>query len=378
MSKPVFRKEELAHYSRHLILPEFNIEGQRKLKAASVVVVGAGGLGCPVLQYLTAAGVGHIGIIDFDVVDQSNLQRQVLFSIDDLGKSKASTAAKKLARLNPHIRFSVFEEKLTSQNAIEILSPFDVICDGTDNFPTRYLVNDASVILGKPNVHGAIFRFEGQVSVFNYSKDNKIYGPQYRDIFPSPPPPGMVPSCAEGGVLGVLPGIVGSMQANEIIKVITGLGQPLAGKLFIFDALSFESRVLKINKNPELKAPIELIDYEQFCATTPYMQGDVHEISVEDLKHMMDSNEDFQLIDVRESYEFDLTNLSGVLIPIGELEKNIDQVSSSKKVIIHCRSGARSAKAVTKLQSLGFRNVYNLKGGLLEWSKKIDPSIPEY
>ena len=377
MSDPTFSKEELAHYSRHLILPEFNIEGQRKLKNASVLVVGAGGLGCPILQYLTAAGVGHIGIADFDTVDPSNLQRQVLFTVDDIGKSKAGTAAKKLSRLNPHIRFSVIDEKLTSQNALDILRPFDVVCDGTDNFPTRYLVNDACVILDKPNVHGAIFRFEGQVSVFNYKKADGMNGPQYRDIFPSPPPPGLVPSCAEGGVLGVLPGIVGSIQANEIIKVITGIGEPLAGKLFIIDALSFESRTLKISKNQELTPPEELIDYEDFCGIGNE-KSNVPEVSVDEMQIMLENEEDFQLIDVRERYEYDIANLGGLLIPQGKLEAQIDKISSSKKVILHCRTGVRSAKAVEKLHSIGFLNVYNLRGGILEWSEKIDHTIPKY
>ncbi len=378
MSNTTFSKEELAQYSRHLILPEFNIEGQRKLKSASVLVVGAGGLGCPLLQYLTAAGVGHIGIIDFDVVDVSNLQRQVLFTIDDIGKSKAGTAAKKLSRLNSHIRFSVIDEKLTSQNALNIIKPFDVVCDGTDNFPTRYLVNDACVILDKPNVHGAIFRFEGQVSVFNYKFKDGSYGPQYRDIFPSPPPPGLVPNCAEGGVLGVLPGIVGSLQANEVIKIITGLGDPLAGKLYIFDALSFENRTLKINKNPDLEPPHELIDYEDFCGISENGDKRILDITAGELKKMMDEDTEYQLIDVREPYEFDIANIGGTLIPLNELDKRINEISSSKKTIILCRSGVRSAKAIAKLKPLGFQNLYNLKGGILEWSEKIDPTVPRY
>lgn len=378
MSDLTLSKEELVHYSRHLILPEFNIEGQRKLKNSSVLVVGAGGLGCPILQYLAAAGVGHIGVIDFDVVDPSNLQRQVLYTVDDIGKSKAGVAVKKLSRLNPHIRFSVIDEKLTSQNALNILRPFDVICDGTDNFPTRYLVNDACVILDKPNVHGAIFRFEGQVSVFNYKNKEGTHGPQYRDIFPSPPPPGLVPSCAEGGVLGVLPGIVGSIQANEIIKVITGIGDPLAGKLFIFDALSFESRVLKINKNQDSAPPTELIDYEDFCNTNLKADDSVPEVTVYELKTMMDSKEDFQLIDVRESYEYDIANIGGTLIPKTSIESQLDKISVTKKVVLHCRSGVRSAETAKKLQSLGFQNLYNLKGGILEWVEKIDPTMPKY
>lgn len=359
-------------------MPEFNIEGRRKLKNASVLVVGAGGLGCPVLQYLTAAGVGHIGIVDYDVIDQSNLQRQVLYAYDDIGKSKAGTAAIKLSKINPHVRFSVIDEKLTSQNALDILRPFDVVCDGTDNFPTRYLVNDACVILGKPNVHGAIFRFEGQVSVFNYLNNQGYRGPQYRDIFPAPPPPGLVPSCAEGGVLGVLPGIVGSIQASEIIKVITGIGEPLSGRLFIFDALSFETRTLKISKNPDLKAPKELIDYEDFCGLKDAPIHPSVGISVEELKALMSKHENFQLIDVREPYEYEIANLGGSLIPMGELESRIDEISSTKKLVLMCRTGTRSAKALETLKLLGFKNIYNLQGGILEWAQKIDPSLPQY
>jgi len=378
MQNPSFSNEELAQYSRHLILPEFNIEGQRKLKNSSVLVVGAGGLGCPVLQYLTAAGVGHIGIMDFDVVDSSNLQRQVLFTVDDIGKPKAETAAKKLSRLNPFIKFTVINSKLTSENALEIIAAYDLVCDGTDNFPTRYLVNDACVILGKPNVHGAIFRFEGQVSVFNFKKKDGTYGPQYRDIFPSPPPPGQVPSCAEGGVLGVLPGIVGSIQANEVIKVLTGIGDPLAGRLFIFDALSFETRILKIGKDPELQAPEQLIDYDDFCGLNPSPKNGIKEVTVEELKALIDNQEDFQLIDVREPYEYEISNLGGILIPLNQLDARVHDIPSSGKTIIHCRSGARSAKAIKKLEQLGFHNLYNLKGGLMAWAEKIDQKMPKY
>lgn len=378
MSNPFFSNEELAQYSRHLILPEFNIEGQRKLKKASVLVVGAGGLGCPVLQYLTAAGVGHIGIVDFDIVDYSNLQRQVLYTVDDVGKPKAETAAKKLSRLNPHIRFTTFHQKLTSENALEILRLFDLVCDGTDNFSTRYLVNDACVILDKPNVHGAIFRFEGQVSVFNFKHKDGSHGPQYRDLFPTPPPPGMAPSCAEGGVLGVLPGIIGTIQANEVIKVLTGIGEPLAGKLFFLDALTFETRALKIKKNPDMIAPAELIDYDDFCGVNIVSAVTVREISVMELKGLMNKGRKFQLIDVREPYEYEIANLGGALIPLGNLEERLGEISSSEMVIVHCRSGARSARAVEKLARMGFRNIFNLKGGILEWSDKIDSGIPKY
>jgi adenylyltransferase/sulfurtransferase len=378
MTLPELTKEELKRYSRHIILPDFNIDGQKKLKKASVLIIGAGGLGCPVLQYLTAAGVGHIGIVDFDVVDDSNLQRQILFGIDDIGKSKASTAAKKLSRLNPHVRFTVIEQKITSNNALDIIKPFDIVCDGTDNFPTRYLINDACILLDKTNVHGAIFRFEGQVSVFNHLEENGNRGPQYRDIFPAPPPPELAPNCAEGGVLGVLPGIVGSIQASEIIKIITGIGQPLSGKLFIFDALSFETRILKIGKNPDLRPPAQLVDYEDFCGVKPTQNEGIPEVTVFELKKMIEDNKQFQLIDVREAYEYDIANLQGTLIPLSELEADLKKISQNQKIIVHCRSGARSAKAVQKLTNRGFNNVYNLKGGILEWAKQIDKSIPTY
>lgn len=379
MANPFFSNEELERYSRHLILPEFNIEGQRKLKNAKVLIIGAGGLGCPMLLYLTAAGVGTIGIVDFDVVDKSNLQRQVLFTVDDIGKSKASTAANRLSKLNPEINLNIFDKKLTSENALEIIKEYDLVADGTDNFPTRYLVNDACVLLKKPNVHGAIFRFEGQVSVFNYQYSDGSSGPQYRDIFPSPPPPGLVPNCAEGGVLGVLPGIIGSIQANEIIKVLAGIGDPLVGKLFILDTLTFETRTLKIRKNPNLPTITALIDYEEFCGVSETNNKEVPEMTVEKLKEMIDSGEsNYQLIDVREPYEYEIGNLGGLLIPLGDIENRLDEISSSGKTIFHCRSGVRSQKAIVKLQKLGFKNLYNLKGGVLEWANKIDYNFPKY
>ncbi|MCK5206437.1 MAG: molybdopterin-synthase adenylyltransferase MoeB, partial [Cyclobacteriaceae bacterium] len=321
---PLFSNEELERYSRHLILPEFNIEGQRKLKNSKVLVIGAGGLGCPMLLYLTAAGVGTIGIVDFDVVDKSNLQRQVLFTVDDVGKSKASTAANRLSKLNPEINLKIFDTKLTSENALDIIKEYDLVADGTDNFPTRYLVNDACVLLKKPNVHGSIFRFEGQVSVFNYQFNDGSTGPQYRDIFPSPPPPGLAPSCAEGGVLGVLPGIIGSFQASEIIKVLAGIGDPLVGKLFILDALTFETRTLKIRKNPNLPLVTELIDYEDFCGLSEANNTEILEMAVEELKEMIESGKsDFQIVDVRESYEYEIGNLGGLLIPLGDIENRL-------------------------------------------------------
>lgn len=378
MKEQQFSPEELTRYSRQLTLPEFNIDGQRKLKQSSVLIVGAGGLGCPMLLYLTAAGVGHIGIVDFDVVDASNLHRQVLFTIDDVGKPKAQVAAQKLSKLNPHVNFTVHNEKLTSENALKTMTGYNLVADGTDNFPTRYLVNDACVLLNIPNVHGSIFRFEGQISVFNYPNNDGTFGPQYRDIFPTPPPPGLVPNCAEGGVLGVLPGIIGTLQASEIIKVLTGIGDPLTGKLFIMDVLTFETRTFKITKNPNLIPPKELLDYEDFCGLKDEKLKSVEQISVAALKELMESSQDFQLIDVREPYEFDISNIGGTLIPLNEIEKRSHEISSSKKVIVHCRSGARSAKAIGMLEQLGFRNLVNLEGGILAWADQIDPSLQKY
>ena len=367
---------ELARYSRHIAIPEFNLAAQKKLKAAKVLVVGSGGLGSPMLLYLTAAGVGHIGIVDFDVVDDSNLQRQVLFTVNDIGQSKAETAQRRLSQLNPHVTFKVYNTALTSSNALEIIKDYDVVADGTDNFPTRYLVNDACVLTDKVNVYASIFRFEGQVSVFNFLNEDGERGPNYRDIFPSPPPPGMVPSCAEGGVLGVLPGIIGSMQASEVIKVITGIGEPLAGRLFLFDAASFTTRILKIKKNANTNIT-ELIDYDFFCGILPKEKEG--QVSVQELKKMMDAGEDFQLIDVREPYEYEISNLKGELIPLTSILKNIDKISKDKKVIIHCKSGARSATAIALLKDeFPFENLYNLDGGILAFSKEIDASILSY
>lgn len=379
MSEVNFSKEELERYSRHLIIPEFNIEGQRKLKAAKVLVVGTGGLGSPLLLYLTAAGVGNIGILDFDVVDDSNLQRQVLFTVDDVGKPKSEAAKERLQKLNPHVNFTVHNTMLTSENALEIVKNYDLVADGTDNFPTRYLVNDACVILDKTNVYASIFRFEGQVSVFNYKDKDGNYGPHYRDLFPSPPPPGLVPSCAEGGVIGVLPGIVGSLQANEVIKVITGVGDPLAGRLFLFDALTFETRTMKIRKNPNTQPVTELIDYEMFCGLGDVKdESAVREITVDELSQWQVEGKDFQLIDVREPYEFEIANLDGELIPLGEIEENVSKIKSDKDVVVHCRSGKRSADAIRKLEKLGFKNLYNLKGGILAWAEEKDAEMAKY
>ena len=381
MANQGFSKAELERYSRHLIIPSFNISGQRKLKESKVLVVGTGGLGAPLLQYLTAAGVGTIGMVDFDAVDESNLQRQVLFSVEDVGKSKVKVAAKRLKTLNPHIHFNTYEVQLTSENALDIIRDYDVVADGTDNFPTRYLVNDACVILGKPNVYGSIFRFDGQVSVFNHINTKGEQGPNYRDLFPAPPPPGLVPSCAEGGVLGVLPGIVGSLQANEVIKVITGVGEPLSGKLFLFDALTFETRTVNIPKDTSQPPITELIDYEVFCGHDKDQPGDVKvkEVTIAELVQMMEEGRNFQLIDVREPYEFEIAQIGGTLVPLGEIEDHVNEISSEGPVIFHCRSGARSAKAVHKLEKkFGFTNLYNLKGGILAYAEEIDPSLPKY
>ncbi|MEO0404481.1 MAG: molybdopterin-synthase adenylyltransferase MoeB [Bacteroidota bacterium] len=388
MSQTTFSKAELERYSRHLIIPEFNINGQRKLKDAKVLVIGSGGLGSPLLLYLTAAGVGTIGIVDFDVVDSSNLQRQVLFGIDDVGQPKVEAAEKRLKSLNPHITIKTYNTMFTSANALDIVKDYDVVADGTDNFPTRYLVNDACVLLDKVNVYASIFRFEGQLSVFNKQLEDGTRGPNYRDLFPSPPPPGLVPSCAEGGVIGVLPGILGSLQANEVIKVITGVGETLSGRLFLLDAASFETRTLKVSRNKtnplngENPTQTELIDYEQFCGlnvTERNEKKQVKEITVEELYQLQVSGEPYQLIDVREPYEFEISNIQGELVPLNTIDSYADQIQRDKKVVIHCRSGKRSADAIEHLeQEYGFDNLYNLKGGILEYSKKVDNSLAEY
>lgn len=371
--------EEMARYARHITIPEFGLEGQKKLKAGKVLVIGSGGLGSPMLLYLAAAGVGTIGIVDFDTVDESNLQRQVLFSVDDVGKSKARTAKARLQALNPHININVYETRFTRENALDIISQYDVVADGTDNFPTRYLVNDACVLAGKINVYASIFQFEGQVSVFNYPLADGTRGPNYRDMFPEPPPPGLVPNCAEGGVLGVLPGIIGSLQASEVIKVLTGVGEPLVGRLFLFDAASFTTRTLKVQKNPATNIT-GLIDYEHFCGLSATKeQHAVKEVTVHELQELIDQGADFQLIDVREPYEYAIANLDGELIPLGSVSASAHKFSRNKKVIVYCRSGVRSANAIRELENLfGFENLYNLKGGILAWSKEIDAAVPTY
>ena len=379
-----FSKEELARYNRHIIIPEFGLEAQQKLKDAKVFVVGSGGLGSPVLLYLAAAGVGTIGIIDFDVVDDSNLQRQILFGVESIGVPKVEAAKQRLAALNPHIKIQLYNEQLTSKNALDIIKEYDVVADGTDNFPTRYLVNDACILTGKPNVYASIFQFEGQVSVFNYRNAKGEVGPNYRDLYPTPPPPGLVPSCAEGGVLGVLPGIIGSMQASEVIKVITGVGETLSGRFFIFDALNFETRTFRISrrddnpisgKNPTIK---ELIDYEQFCGMKE-VEKPIKEISVRDLYDWQVRGEKFQLIDVREPHEYDIVNLGGELIPLTSVLANADRIDKDKKVVLHCKMGGRSAKAIRELEEkFGFANLYNLKGGILAYIDEVKPELTKY
>lgn len=383
----IFSKAELERYSRHLIIPEFNIEGQKRLKESKVLVVGSGGLGSPLLLYLTAAGVGTIGIVDFDVVDDSNLQRQVLFGVEQVGKPKVEAAVERLKALNPHINFKAYNTKLTSENALEIIKDYDLVADGTDNFPTRYLVNDACVLLDKVNVYASIYRFEGQVSVFNYVNKDGERGPNYRDLFPSPPPPGLVPSCAEGGVIGVLPGILGSLQANEVIKVLCGVGDPLSGRLFLIDAASFETRTLKVRRDPanplngENPSQTSLIDYDQFCnaGVSHEPLREVRVMDVHELKKLMTLGENIQLIDVREPYEYSIVHMDAELMPLGNIRDFASRISRDKKVILHCRSGIRSAKAIRQLEDEhGFDNLYNLKGGIIAWAREIDKSLPVY
>ncbi|MFN8395105.1 MAG: molybdopterin-synthase adenylyltransferase MoeB [Bacteroidia bacterium] len=377
---------ELHRYSRHIILPEFNLAGQERLKASKVLVVGAGGLGSPVLLYLAAAGIGTIGIVEFDRVEEHNLQRQVLYGTSDLGESKAFSAKERVLDLNPHVEVRVHEEALRSDNALDIIRDYDIVADGTDNFATRYLVNDACVLLGKVNVYASIFRFDGQVSVFNLALLDGSRGPNYRDLYPTPPPPGMVPSCAEGGVLGVLPGIIGSMQATEVIKIAAGIGEPLSGRLFLFDALTFESRTLKFRKDP--RNPIsgdnptitQLIDYEQFCGIVPPSEESrAGSISVVELKSMRDRGEAFQLIDVREPYEFAIAEIGGELIPLAEIADRQAEIRRDIPVVIHCRSGKRSAQAIETLRAQGeWPNLLNLDGGILAWIDQIDPTLARY
>jgi len=378
----VLSNDEILRYSRHLIMPEVGMDGQHKLKAAKVLCIGAGGLGSPLALYLAAAGVGTLGLVDFDVVDYTNLQRQIIHTTDDVGRKKLDSAADKLKALNPYLNLRTFETKLTSANALELFREFDIIADGTDNFPTRYLVNDACVLTGKPNVYGSIFRFEGQASVFATEA-----GPCYRCLYPEPPPPGLVPSCAEGGVLGVLPGLIGVIQATETIKLIIGQGESLAGRLLLVEALGMKFRELKLRKNPDCpvcgknRTITQLIDYEEFCGIRGQEApagNDVPTISVEDLKKKLDAKADVFILDVREPHEYQICNLRGYLIPVGDLPKRVHELDTSREIVAHCRSGVRSAKAVNFLRRAGFKKVYNLTGGIWAWADKIDTTMPKY
>lgn len=365
-----FSRSEQERYSRHFVLPQFGPEAQRKLRQARVAVVGAGGLGAPVVSYLAAAGIGTLRIIDNDVVQLSNLQRQILFTVEDIGNNKAMCAQRRIGALNPEIQVEAKAVKIASYNALELLKGVDLIVDATDNFPTRYLLNDSSVLLNVPLVYGSIFRYEGQVSVFNHGG-----GPTYRDLFPEPPKPGTVPDCEEGGVLGVLPGIIGSVQANEVIKLITGIGEVLSGKLFLLDSLSMESRLVGLPKKRDHHID-KLIDYDQFCGVVSSGNGHMKEVTVQELKALMDKDANFQLIDVREPHEHDRGNIGGELIPMAQVPTNLTRIDSSKQVIVYCRSGARSGQVVRWLeQAHGITNAYNLKGGIIAWSREIDPSI---
>jgi sulfur-carrier protein adenylyltransferase/sulfurtransferase len=377
--------DEIARYSRHLIMPEVGMEGQRKLKQASVLLIGTGGLGSPLGLYLAAAGVGHLGLVDFDVVDSSNLQRQIVHGTSTVGVRKTESAKQRLHDLNPYIEVTTYETQIDSSNALDLMRPYDVIIDGTDNFPTRYLTNDASVLLGKPNVYGSIFRFEGQATVF-YPKAG---GPCYRCLYPEPPPPGLVPSCAEGGVLGVLPGIIGTIQATEAIKLIIGQGTPLTGRLLLFDALEMRFRELKLRRNP--KCPVcgehptihELIDYEVFCGVAPHQQAateTIDEISPLELAALLEQPERPFLLDVRNPHEWDIAVIPGVdaRIPVDELASRMNELDTSRPMVVYCRSGARSARAIGILKQAGFRKLTNLSGGILRWADDVDPSVPKY
>jgi molybdopterin/thiamine biosynthesis adenylyltransferase/rhodanese-related sulfurtransferase/molybdopterin converting factor small subunit len=382
---PELTNDEIKRYSRHLIMPEVGVEGQRKLKASKVLCIGAGGLGSPAAMYLTAAGVGTLGIVDFDVVDFSNLQRQILHGTPDVGRSKLASAKDRLQALNPNVEIVTHEVAISSENALKLFEPYDVIVDGTDNFPTRYLVNDACVLTGKPNAYGSIFRFEGQASVFA-TKD----GPCYRCLYPEPPPPGLVPSCAEGGVLGVLPGIIGVIQATETIKLILGAGEPLIGRFLIFDALRMKFRELKLRKDPD--CPVcgthptvtALIDYEQFCGVRPAAAeatplNTATEITSVELKQRLDRGDRLKIVDVREPNEYQINRIPGSeLIPLGDVPKRVNELNPDDEIVVHCKSGVRSAKAADFLRSVGFKRVLNLKGGILDWVDKVDPSQPKY
>ncbi|MEH2373718.1 molybdopterin-synthase adenylyltransferase MoeB [Nostoc sp.] len=378
-------KDDYERYSRHLILPEVGLEGQKRLKAASVLCIGTGGLGSPLLLYLAAAGIGRIGIVDFDVVDTSNLQRQVIHGTSWVGKPKIESAKNRIHEINPYCQVDLYETRLSSENALEILQPYDIVVDGTDNFPTRYLVNDACVLLNKPNVYGSILRFEGQASVFNYEG-----GPNYRDLFPEPPPPGMVPSCAEGGVLGILPGILGLIQATETVKIILGQGNTLSGRLLLYNALEMKFRELKLRPNPIRPVIEKLIDYEQFCgipqakAEEAKQQMETQEMTVKDLKELLDSGaKDFVLLDVRNPHEYEIAKIPGsVLVPLPDIENGngvakVKEILNGHRLIAHCKMGGRSAKALAILKEAGIVGT-NVKGGITAWSREIDSSVPEY
>ncbi len=382
---PTLSHEEILRYSRHLLIPEVGLGGQRKLKAASILVIGTGGLGSPVALYLAAAGVGHIGLVDYDIVDESNLQRQVIHGTSSLGDLKVESARKRMLDLNPGIDVEVYNEPFTSANAMRIAQDYDVIVDGTDNFPTRYLSNDVCVLLGKPNVYGSIFRFEGQVSVFDARR-----GPCYRCLFPEPPPPGMVPSCAEGGVLGVLPGTIGTIQATEALKLVLGIGEPLIGRLLLYNALDMSFDFVKLRKNPKCKIcgenpeVTELIDYDAFCGLPghPLEEGSVGEewdISATELAQKLKAGEPMRLIDVREPHELEISRIEGAeLIPFGQLAARLAELDSTQNIVLFCKSGTRSARALDILVSAGFRKVKNLKGGINAWAREVDPSLPVY
>jgi len=385
--------EEVQRYSRHLIMPEVGMEGQKKLKAASILLIGAGGLGSPLAMYLAAAGIGRIGMVDYDVVDYTNLQRQIIHGTKDVGRPKLESAKDRILDINPHIQVDTYEVPLTSENALEIFEPYDIIIDGTDNFPTRYLTNDACVLLGKPNVYGSIFRFEGQASVF-YAKE----GPCYRCLFPEPPPPGLVPSCAEGGVLGVLPGTIGAIQATEAVKLILGEGQPLIGRLLLYDALNMEFDQVRLRKNPncpicgENPTVTELIDYEQFCGMPAHdrsmyvtSEGEngtaVKQISPTELKSRLDAGDDLFILDVREPHEWEISNLEplgAVLIPKGQVLERMGELDTAREMVVQCRSGARSADVIRELQKHGFQKMWNLDGGINRWAREVDNSLPTY
>ncbi len=375
--------EEIARYSRHLIMPEVALDGQKKLKSARVLTIGAGGLGSPLALYLAAAGIGTLGVVDFDVVDESNLQRQIIHGTSDVGRPKMESAQDRIKDINPNVHVEAYEEALTSENALEIFKDFDIIVDGTDNFPTRYLVNDACVLLKKPNVYGSIFRFEGQASVF-YAEE----GPCYRCLYPEPPPPGLVPSCAEGGVLGILPGIIGTIQATETVKLILGTGKPLIGRLLLYDALDMRFREMKLRKDPscpvcgENPTVTELIDYQEFCgipqANAQAAADRVPEITVQELKERLDDDLGVSVLDVREPHEYEVANIGARLIPLGELPERLIELDRDETIAVHCKTGGRSARAVKLMQEAGFENVYNVKGGITAWSEEIDPSVPKY